>query len=264
MKKTAAFVSATTGRASLTGVETFEKWPGWSWSHTGTEKKLNGCTNNISSAVTKGRRDEGPLNSPPPPPASAPWRGADAPHQCSPGNRGTEEQGNLWSSSRVPIISGSKLAQLVWYHTRFPWRPCASFCVVGKLVTLRLNCWLFCTEEEASEVQSGPSFTYNLQQPPPPPPISTSNPLKTMALLNSYSPCRHGGGVPGSKNANKAKWSGDVFNSCVLTRLFEYAQRFNHNPAGAHTFTANDGYYLFNYHHVQPSAPASKRAAKCA
>lgn len=48
------------------------------------------------------------------------------------------------------------------------------------------------------------------------------------------------------KNTNKAKLSGDIFNSCVLTRLFEYAQRFYHNPAGAHTFTANDGSYLFN------------------
>lgn len=43
-----------------------------------------------------------------------------------------------------------------------------------------------------------------------------------MALMSSDSLCHcgGGGGAPGSK-ANKAKVSGDIFNSCVLTRPFE-------------------------------------------
>lgn len=82
--------------------------------------------------------------------------------------------------------------------------------------------------------------TENIPLPIVQPPTSTSKTLKTktlktVALINSSS-LRHcgGGDVPGSK-ANKAKVSGDIFNSCALTRPSENTEREFSTTQLAHT-----------------------------
>lgn len=93
------------------------------------------------------------------------------------------------------------------------------------MVTLGWNCcWMFCTEAVASKVTSGPSFPNNLQRFPPPTGALAFPNIHTKPLTNPSSLGHCGGGGPGSK-ANKAKQSGDIANSCALTRPFENTEK---------------------------------------